>query len=501
LLIARSVAAAGTAHVVFWLVGGVAAAAQTAPPALVGESQRDAQREDPTRFVRSVLEEGGDVAAALDLVPSQDPGPMQSVRAGGQTFLVSAQAVTVQSSGGTSSLAGPQPRLYEVTIHPGTGYVERFLVSPGGRGKPRPLLVVFHKFGVSHYDVLYNTDFFREAQRRGWHCVAPLGASGVHFSSLESQVNTEAVLNWMAANFQVNPKRVYGVGFSMGGGAALNYAARHLDPAGLMFAAVVDHTGVVDLNDAYANEPNARFIFDFWYGNGSAGSADPWKMARSSVIRVDPSTSQVDASSDLGRNLMHLTTRIVRATNDPVAYLMDQNDALWSHLQSLGAGSAQHVLYVLPYTGHSWDLLDEVATCDWLAAQRLSIPRAGNTLADRDGTYFYFDVVQSAAGAFTPFVWEADSSANSLSISGTANLARLSVDTPAAGLDVDSTLSVDIATADGNADEIVLRRWPSYPSNVLRDGIATSSWSYDPQTRWLTLSEFDGAPHEWTVVP
>jgi hypothetical protein len=36
---------------------------------------------------------------------------------------------------------------------------------------------------------------------------------------------------------------------------------------------------------------------------------------------------------------------------------------------------------------------------------------------------------------------------------------------------------------------------------VLRDGVATSSWSYDPQTLELVLLESDGGAHVWLVQP
>jgi pimeloyl-ACP methyl ester carboxylesterase len=472
------------------------AAQQVAAPASAPK-----KRADPTRFAHNLLEEASSKTVASDLI-FQPAGQFEStVTINGKVIPMSVQTIQAPQASSANPL-GPTRAIYEVTLHPGAGYVEKFLVAPVAGSVPRPLLVAFHKFGNSAYDILYNTQYFAEGQSRGWHVVAPLGASGVHFSSIESQINTEAVLHWTTVHFPVDKTRVYAVGFSMGGGAALNYAARHLDPNGVMFAAVVNHTGVVSLEDAYVNEPGAQSIFDFWFGDGTPGSAEPWKLQRSSLLSFDPVTLQVDPTTDLARNLMHLWTRTIYANQDPVWYLHTENDVLHTHLANYGSQFGQHALYVFPGTTHSWDTLNAHAACDWLRTKRLRMPKSGNTLADSDDVYFYFTVTQDQGGAFTPFIWNLDPPSNMLSLSGTANLHQLAVDVVAAALSPLTPCTVSMATADGLADIVRLRGWNHLPINVLRDGVATTSWSYDAQTGDLTLSEFDGAAtHVWQVIP
>ena len=46
----------------------------------------------------------------------------------------------------------------------------------------------------------------------------------------------------------------------------------------------MNHTGDVSLNHTYFLDPPAQFIFDFWFGNGAPGSAEPTLMAKASVI-------------------------------------------------------------------------------------------------------------------------------------------------------------------------------------------------------------------------
>jgi len=416
-------------------------------------------------------------------------------------------------SGGRSRISGTAIRqqwngqsllFFELKMDPGTGFFEKFLLHVPWPPPvaPRPMLVVFHKFGSSHWDVWQNTTFIQEALARDWYLVCPLGASKKSFASLESQLNIETVLDWVTGIFSVDPDRIYGVGFSMGGGAVTSYAARHLDPARPMLAAIVDHSGGVDLSHTYYSDAPARYILDFWFGDGSAGSADPWRMARSSVIRFDPSTLQVQAGWDLARNLVQLPVRIVRAQTDPIGYLSVQSDVLDSHMKALGVPpGARYGYYVMPETGHWGGMLDEPATCDWFAQQSLSIPDAASLLADRNGTWYHLGIEQEVEGQFTPITYELDPATNSLKLSGTANLRQVALDTLAVGLDPAAPLQVELSTADALEDQVLLRGWPTWPSAVLRDGLPETNWTFDFVTGELRLLEYDGGPHVWQIQP
>lgn len=86
-------------------------------------------------------------------------------------------------------------------------------------------------------------------------------------------------------------------------------------------------------------------------------------------------------------------------------------------------------------------------------------------------------------------------------MSASSNLKRLTLDPIGAGLSTSSAFGVRLQTSDGSGDEIVLAHWPQSPSSVQRDGVATTSWSYDPQSLELSLLETDGALHVWLIQP
>ena len=391
----------------------------------------------------------------------------------------------------------------------GTGWIENYdWVEPiPAPTQLVPLLVVFHKFGTSQKDMIVNTDFAGEAGRRGWYAVCPLAANTKNFAAPVSQIHMQAVIQDMLLRFPlIDPNRIYGVGFSMGAGGATNYAARHLDPSKPMLAAMVSMSGGYALNDTYFNDPPTRPILDFWYGNGTVGSADPFKLTNASVIRFDPYTSVVVPNQDLARNLSYLPLQVLRAYDEGVPYVPRQSDVLVSHLSTLGivpgpTFDSQIVPFGLEVYDHRWQMLDETWACNWLGQFTLTIPTAGNTMADRDDVYFHFYVEQDVPNAFTPFNWTLDTPNNTLRLAATANLKRLTVDTLAAGFNPTLDIIVNVSTADGFGDEIVFTQVLQAPSNVTRDGSVTGSWSYNALAHELTLIETDGMIHDWAIVP
>lgn len=405
-----------------------------------------------------------------------------------------------------------EPGLVEVTLtNTGSGWQEKFLlfvpVIPAGQRAP--LLVVFHRFGVSHWDAYYWTQYIQQARQRKWFLVAPLGASQVGFSSLESQINTQAALDFTTSHFNINRGRVYGVGFSMGGGAVTNYAARHLDPDRLMFAAVVNHTGGVSLANTWASEyddddaddntPNwgnhleVPDMLEAWYGGSP--SAQNFNYQRCSTIDLDPATEAVGVGTDLSRNVAHIPIRNWMADNDPLVYLREQTLAFDNHVRPQ---NAENTMTTVSANIHKWETLNFAATCNWLSQFNLELPTSSSTLADQDGKYFWFDIQQEASGAFTPFNWIVDSVNNRVTFFATSNLTRAAIDVTRAGLSYSGALKVNLNTSDGTGDQVLLTNVPYEPLSVTRDGAAASG-VWDSQAMTYLIDEPSNTTHMWRL--
>lgn len=404
--------------------------------------------------------------------------------------------------------------LFDVVLNnTGTGWQERFLlfipyVPAGARA---PAVVVFHKFGVSHWDAYYNTTFLTEARNRGWFMIAPLGASGVNFGSLESQVNTRAVLDLVTSIYPVDKNRVYGVGFSMGGGGVASYAARNLDPNRVMFAAICDHTGGVSLSHTYFNETDDNDaddnipvfganlevpdILDYWF------EGPPWVYSfnyqRCQSIEINPFTGQIVPGTDMARNLKHVPTLVWLASDDPFTLMVDQTMAFFGHIQTLNAAN---ILTLAPSTFHTWLSLNESLVCDYFAQFTLELPTSGNVLADENGVFLRFQIEQDTAFHLTPFTWSVNTVQNQLNINQTTNLRRIAVNALELGLQYSQNLKINVFTSDGTGDEILLREIPAAPNSLFRDG-QPATGTYDVESRTLLIQETDANPHQWIVVP
>ncbi|MFN0242660.1 MAG: hypothetical protein ACKVWV_07175 [Planctomycetota bacterium] len=416
---------------------------------------------------------------------------------------------------GARALPVPGERgLFDVALNnTGTGWQERFLlfIPDLPAGVRAPAVVVFHKFGVSHWDAYYNTTFLTEARNRGWFMIAPLGASGVNFGSLESQVNTRAVLDLVTSIYPVDKNRVYGVGFSMGGGGVAAYAQRNLDPNRVMFAAICDHSGGVSLSHTYFNETDDNDaddnipvfganlevpdILDYWF------EGPPWVYSfnyqRCQSIEINPFTGLIVPGTDMARNLKHIPTLVWLANDDPFALMVEQTMTFFGHIQTLNPAN---ILTLAPSTFHTWLSLNESLVCDYFAQFTLQLPTSGSVLADENGVFLRFQIQQDAAFHLTPFTWSVNTVQNQLNINQTQNLSRISVNATELGLQYSQSLKINVFTSDGTGDEILLREVPAAPNTVLRDGQPASS-TYDVESRTLLIQETDANPHQWIVVP
>lgn len=403
-----------------------------------------------------------------------------------------------------TSVSALPNRVFRITLSStGTGWEESFLI-----GIPRtpvvpfaPLLVAFHSYGRLPENVVDETTYFQEAMERGWFVVAPTGAHKFNFGIDYAQENIRVVLDWIQTYLPINHDRVYGVGFSMGGGGATCYAARHLDPRELMFAGLVNHTGTVSIRDDYEHALDTS-LYEHPLMFGGSPSENPFGYQRASTIDLNSATGIVDPNSDLVRNLVHVPTSVFAVMNDPLMHLVGQ--ALHFHDQLLLRGGDSD-LNLQAGNVHAWSTLDETAVLDFLAPLHLAPSQPGATreiLADRDGRYLQFDIQQAVSGTFTPFRFNVQQASNRLFFDRASNLAALSFDPAELQLDRHQNLSLILSTAGGTPLAIQLRGYQQPPSQVLRNGVVVSNWTYDSLSGSVSFTESapDRYPN-WVVVP
>ncbi len=395
---------------------------------------------------------------------------------------------------------------------PATGHDEVFLLYVPGTDPSveRPLLTGFHSYGSSHGTIATLTGFLREAEVREWFLVAPIqsggpGYSQVSYGTVQSQEHVEAVLSLLLGYYSIDRDRLYGVGFSMGGGNVTGYAARHRDRRTGSFAAIVNHTGTVSLGDTYQFvEPSVKTIMEALFMGPP--SQNPFDWTRASSIVLDGNSQLMAGADHMAINLTTTPVKTIYGITDSRAYLVNQSIQLDEFFTSVGA--TNHILEptVVPMgcqDGHCWDTADEVLVCDWFEPITLdSTPPSGTILTDRAVRWGRFDVTPDVASEFTQVDFEVDVASNSLTFRGVRNLREISVDPTRVGLNLTTPITFNVESTEAGGDLYRLRAFPSVPLLVVRNSqqitsacpstSTTASWCIDTTTGDFVLSEPGG---------
>jgi pimeloyl-ACP methyl ester carboxylesterase len=427
-------------------------------------------------------------------IPNQDAGPGDL---GGEFFNPSDAPFVTLGLGGSSTV------LYQLNL-PNRRWKEEFaVVWPDTQAfpPPYPVLTLFHGFAETPLYVVNATELDDRAAERGWLTIIPLGAHVYNYGIDYAQDNIEDVFEFVQQLAPIDPDRIYAIGFSMGGGAAASYAARHLDPNHVRFAAIVNHTGSTSLRDTYqagGNTTSTIMGSPLMFGGPPAGA--PFRYLRSSAIDLKPGNI-VDPETDIVRNLMHVPVFHFSASNDPLQYLVTQSYQMHLRLQYWGGTSDWTTV---PSSSHSWTTLPTTILDD-LESLSLEEPREGlaiPVLADRDGRWHFFELRQARDKRLSPFTFEWSTGLNTLWLSDVENVASLAVELTSAGLSASGTLQVHVQTRTLGPVDVALRGYTAPPSSVMRDLVPTTAWTFDSGTRTVTLREDFGVfGTTWAVTP
>ena len=423
----------------------------------------------------------------------------------------------------------------------GTGYDEKVRIKiPTGKDSDDtlPLVIMCHGLGAD-LDTLFPTgdpplkhDFQAETESRDWLMMGvtangpgfedSAGRSLSTFGSRWAQRNLQAAGDYLVGNPgsivddtgtarstpKVDPTRIYLAGGSMGGGLALAYACRHLDPDHWRPAAVAAFSPALSLVGEWvyaddADMPAADKIVTAMDGYEPTSDATKFGYRQASFIDLDPddSHSVIDASS-LAYGVLGVTPIYFLWSALEGAAPREMWDSTETFLASkswanagpgeLGAG---HGLNDTGGTAHSWNLSDAETVCDWFYTKTLTAnPLTALASADleRDPYPFYgvgetpppasisgskawdggrrrrryhaIDVEKSSAGSFARINYTANAAWTSVVVQDTSNADAVNVRMP---------LKTKI------------------PAGVTVGGTATHDWHWDPATETVHVRTAD----------
>ncbi|MEZ6013753.1 MAG: hypothetical protein R3F49_01450 [Planctomycetota bacterium] len=301
----------------------------------------------------------------------------------------------------------------------------------------RPLLVHFHAANGGHLELLYFADtMLQEADVRGWFLVAPdqnvrnaAGqVTGLTYGNDEAQRRVQAVLDWCITSLAIDKSRIYGYGFSMGGGDCLAYAAQHLDPERGAFAAVVNHTGTLVLTEEWTRNASARPPLETTFSGTPASERYAYTRASSIEFPWSPTSPGVftGAGRHAARNLAFTPMRSWFHTGDT------NNVRAEEFMFALDTLVLDHdIEYAATVTGwnpHDWAYLDPGRACAWFLQFTLSTPSAGDLVFSRDARYHDLWLHRKTATDFGTLTFNVAPQANTIQFSGVSNVQSVQVD-------------------------------------------------------------------------
>lgn len=394
----------------------------------------------------------------------------------------------------------PAGTIVNVTIpkaQTGTNYNEPIVIQEPwdlNAGGNRPLMVVWNGYGnsPSSFYTAGVSGLDEEANCRSWLTVAMFAVDDQAMgcvSPIPAQTNVEAVIDYMIAHYPIDQDRIYMVGWSMGAGASASFAARHLDPNEPMIAALALDAGTFDLINAYNSEVTAfKNVAHLIFGGPPSNPSFTFNYARSETQWYDFGTNSVlEASSQL-RNLRHVPIHHVYSTDDTVLYLPAQNSLFTNFLTAKGATITTTTVsgQVPP---HSWNIMDPVAALDFLQSKTVNrTPASFEITADRSARYYWANVTQRSTGQFSTFNVATNAVANSLTLSGVANVSAMTLAPPAATMDLDAPFSVSLTTTDVGATTLAIEGVPVQPTYVLNGTSLLGGWTWVGGTLTLPLT-------------
>jgi acetyl esterase/lipase len=456
--------------------------AHVAGQGLVPDIARDAERLDAADHAKRMdrIRLTGDLGLPA-LPPVHADSPRDSLLFADR-FPVNQEATTEGPDGGTPTMfQGFLPMGQGGT---GTDKNEIFEYQLGNDydefGAAHPMVVAYHGYGASHSSVAVQSTLDEECNTRGWVYMAPTGIDDQLFGSPISQQNTQAAMQWMLDNYNIDPDRIYMVGFSLGGGIVSNFAARRRDSDEMMIAALGIVSGTYDWTMSYENGgAPLKALLESQYNFGGTPTAFPFRYHQASDLyfrlgTYPPLPGTLEPEDSMATNLGSTPVYHTWDTGDPLPEAETQNPVMGTVLAGLGGTYMQVMtsgtvdpITLLP-APHSWAVLDEVDLFDFFDGKTANrTPNNFSAQLDGGNAVSYLSATQIVADAFTYVDGVSNTGSDALGILNVENAVDVDVDLAEAGQTTTGPINLLAASSDIHGFSLCMTNFAGNPAYLI----------------------------------
>ncbi len=371
---------------------------------------------------------------------------------------------------------------YEITIETTLGdTTETFWLQIPAMYQPTescPLLIGWHQWGGNHLEIKYQTDFDSIGNAREWIVACHHGACGTHWNNQPTQSHVVDMIAWIEDYYAVDTERIYMVGSSMGGAAAMIFANNHLDPDRPMVAAAASMSGIQDCERRFYEQGiNNSMIASF----GGTPAEVPFEYHRNSAIYFD------DYSESMHYNASHLPLYLTfgRAWTDSIwrRHAEDLYDVMVDISDTV-------VIYESGLAGHGWTGCEEELICDFFenfTANRY--PQEIEINADQEGDWYWADItMRDPVGSFAMFSGTVNTASSQCEFTMTCNVASASLNLQSVGFTYPAdAFYCQWNILDGEPAQLLFEDLPGEPFEIRKNNLIYHDWSYNPTDSTLTL--------------
>jgi len=291
---------------------------------------------------------------------------------------------------------------------------------------PPAILIWWHQWGGSRFEMRDYTEFDDRASERGWIAASHFGPNDRHWNADTAQAHCRAMLDWIAGHYPFSRDSIYMIGGSMGGAAGQVWHNNNCGPEDYLIAATAGASQILDCQlrqEQYLADGDTNRSMRATFGGLPADrDSVAFQYHRASAIFF------ADTSQSMHFNSLHLPVWNTWGATAAESTAHGFPAVLWDSLRRAG-GADTTLAHGSDLGGHGLSIMPADSVCNWLsgfAANRY--PDEISINADEDDSYYWTSAwLMHSDTVFGRYAVRKDSARRLLEVTLVRNIAALDV--------------------------------------------------------------------------